>query len=365
MSSQPYEPVYYRDYLALNSLLNAQHRKSEHYGTPAHDEMLFIITHQTYELWFKQILFEIDSIRQTFNHVPLPENEIATVLHRLRRVNRIAEVLIQQITVMETMTPMDFLEFRDMLHPASGFQSLQFRILEAKLGLPDEKRLTTYLHLDEADATLLRAAKEETTLFALVEQWLERMPFFENETYTFSEEYRQAVKNMLTTERATVARHPVYGEEDMKQILKQYDAVESAFEALFNPEQYNTLLSSGGRRLSQRATLSAIFIFLYRDYPLLHLPFCLLDEILRFDESLSMWRYRHALMAKRMIGERIGTGGSSGHHYLVQAALKHKVFSDYEVLASFVVPRRVVPPLPKDIEKNLLFAFQQQNDSSL
>ena len=113
---------------------------SKEYGKPAHDEMLFIIIHQIYELWFKQILFELDSVLEIFSKEDIQESRIGTAVSRLDRVIEIQKILIDQIHVLETMTPMDFLDFRDFLIPASGFQSVQFRLIENKLGLNKEDR---------------------------------------------------------------------------------------------------------------------------------------------------------------------------------------------------------------------------------
>jgi len=127
----------YIDYLRLNKILDAQFPESDNQNKPAHDEMLFIIIHQTYELWFKQLLYEVESVNQIMQKPSLNDNspELQTVVHRLSRCTTILKVLVHQIDIMETMTPMDFLDFRNMLRPASGFQSWQFKKLEALFGL--------------------------------------------------------------------------------------------------------------------------------------------------------------------------------------------------------------------------------------
>src|SRR6476660_1708329 len=135
--------MYYRDYLQLEKILDAQHPESFKDGNePAHDEMLFIIIHQAYELWFKQILFEIDFVLKVFKKPAIDDNseDLNLVRHRLNRVNKILQLLNLQVGILDTMTPLDFLEFRNLLTPASGFQSLQFRLLEARLGLNMEHR---------------------------------------------------------------------------------------------------------------------------------------------------------------------------------------------------------------------------------
>src|ERR1700761_4619950 len=143
--------MHYSDYLELDRILNAQHPESDRTGQPAHDEMLFIIIHQTYELWFKQLLFETDSVIDLLRQPSLNDNspQLQTIVHRLSRCVTILKVLVHQIDIMETMTPMDFLDFRDMLRPASGFQSWQFKLLEARLGLKYENRHAQEYYLSQ------------------------------------------------------------------------------------------------------------------------------------------------------------------------------------------------------------------------
>jgi len=141
--------VYYADYLQLEKLLSCQHMMSVEKNAPAHDEMLFIVVHQVrdlrhlrhqihsfsqvYELWFKQIIHELDLVISIFQQVPLPERFITKANHHLERVSKIQKLLIEQIQIIETMSPLDFLDFRDLLYPASGFQSFQFRLVENKM----------------------------------------------------------------------------------------------------------------------------------------------------------------------------------------------------------------------------------------
>jgi tryptophan 2,3-dioxygenase len=115
------KPVYYSEYLQLDKILEAQALESDKHGRHAHDEMLFIVIHQAYELWFKQVLFEVDSVINIFEQDKINDNspDLQIAVHRLQRVCTILKVLVQQIDIMETMTPMDFLDFRDML--TSGF----------------------------------------------------------------------------------------------------------------------------------------------------------------------------------------------------------------------------------------------------
>ncbi len=176
--------VYYPDYLQLEKILGAQAPESDKHGTPAHDEMLFIIIHQSYELWFKQILHEVGSVMALFadGHVDDNGGELSVAVHRLGRVHTILQVLVKKIDILETMTPLDFLDFRDMLRPASGFQSMQFKILEAKLGLRMEARFGKQYYtsqLKPEHKAEIEALEGETTFFELIDGWLARMPFFD------------------------------------------------------------------------------------------------------------------------------------------------------------------------------------------
>ncbi len=361
---KPYPPVYYADYLQLDRLLGSQQRKSEEYGATAHDEMLFIVVHQAYELWFKQILFELESVIGLFEKDRIDERSIGVAVSRLMRVTEIQKILIDQLRVLETMTPLDFLEFRDYLVPASGFQSYQFRLIENRLGLQYGTRLSYnqapyYSRLSPEHQQLLQESDRKPSLFVLVEKWLERTPFLEFGRYNFWATYREAVERMLRNDRAIIEKNPTLGENEKSEQLRQLKNTEENFEALFDPARHDEWVRQGVRRLSYRATEAALLICLYRDQPILHLPFRLITTLVDIDELLTTWRYRHTLMVHRMIGTKIGTGGSSGHQYLRETTERHKVFVDFFNLSTFLIPRSQLPKLPDEIEKNLGFFYGQ------
>ena len=175
----------------------------------AHDEMLFIVVHQTYELWFKQILWELDDVLSCFAGDELREIDIARVIARLQRIVEIQHVLIGQIDVLETMTPLDFLEFRDLLVPASGFQSMQFRLIENRLGVRPEDRVTfggarytERLHGEQREARRL-PRKPNRPCTSTSRTWLERTPFLDS--FDFWSAYQRAVRTMLEADRRIVA----------------------------------------------------------------------------------------------------------------------------------------------------------------
>ncbi len=355
-----YAPTNYSDYLKINELLSQQNLRSAELGRPAHDELLFITVHQTYELWFKQMLFEIDSTLQIFSQNKIEEKLLSTVVHRLARINEIMRLLIDQVTVLETMTPLDFLDFRDILYPASGFQSLQFRLLEIKLGLKAEMRHNYnsqpyHSYVEKPDADKMLAAEKTPSLFDLIDKWLARTPFLEDKNFKFWELYQVGVEKMFERDREVVRHNPMLSLEDRSKNISNIDEAAKQFQALFIENEFQKLREDGQFRLSYRAMHAALLVSLYRDEPVLHLPYQVLFQLADLDERLTMWRYRHALMAQRMLGSKIGTGGSSGHKYLKAATERHRIFADLFNLTTFFIPRSELPELPDSIKKRMGF----------
>jgi len=341
MNTEIKKPVYYADYLQLDKILDAQTLESQKAGVRADDEMLFIVIHQTYELWFKEILHELNIIREVFLQDAIEDNQphLYGSVHRLKRVIAILEVLVSQMGVLETMTPLDFLDFRDLLKPASGFQSIQFKMIEALLGLHFEKRQGKQYYISQLtpqDVERVKQVESEQSLLVLINKWLERMPYAKSRPYwmdngqEFWQSYREALKQSLS-------------EGEMSNL--------TAFDALFMPAgNYPE-----GRALSVEANKNALFIMLYRDYPLLQLPYDLLNALLEIDEGLSLWRHRHIHLVQRTIGKRVGTGGSTGAEYLRGAADTHYIFKELAELTSFLIPRHLLPVLPTHVVADLCY----------
>ena len=344
------DDLYYADYIELDRILNSQHPKSFSSLEDGNDEMLFIIIHQAYELWFKQILFELDLVRNILIRERINDNsdDLSRVVQRLKRVVKILELINQQVSVLETMTALDFLEFRNHLLPASGFQSKQFRLIEAKLGLKMEQRFKTeyYRHtrrgsLSEADLQEVSRTESESTLKELIVQWLERMPFFDevywNETqrspiteqdgrHQFWVDYRNAYQTSLS--------------DNERGRLAEFDKV---------------FFAEGRGEVSPAAMRAALFITIYRNLPIFHLPFELLNTLSEIDELLSNWRYRHFMMVRRMIGIRVGTGGTSGAGYLEGTLSQHYAFREITELATFLIERSKRPKLPNALKEKVSF----------
>lgn len=239
----------YGNYLQLEKVLNAQELQSEIKGNKIHDEHLFIITHQAYELWFKQILWELDSVREIFQngHVR-DERNMLKVVTRMHRVVVILKLLVQQFSVLETMTALDFNDFREYLSPASGFQSLQFRLLENKIGVLQSLRVPyNRRHYRDTfkgkDNELLLKSEQERTLLQLVEAWLERTPGLEPHGFNFWGKLEKNIVKGLEEEfiRLQAKEESEEKEEQMAEFQKQKKVLLS----LFDEKRHEHLLSKG------------------------------------------------------------------------------------------------------------------------
>ena len=348
------EPAYYGSYLAVDKLLGLQAPLSLIEGKlHAHDEMLFIIVHQTYELWFKQILHELNACCEVLRKPSADDDgpDMNVVVHRLKRIVEIWKLLNQQVDVLETMTPLDFLDFRSSLEGASGFQSTQFRQIEATLGLRMENRFRPdyYKHTEmggfnEADYQTIVEAEKGTSLLKLVEDWLERMPFFDDSFWQHWD--GQAASTQGDTPKFWIKYRALYAAS-----LSQRDETTDLL-AKFD----ETLFKTGAGDFSATALRAALFIMLYRDEPLFRLPFALLNSLIEIDEQLGNFRYRHLQMVRRMIGTRIGTGGSSGEQYLQGAVNKNYIYRELAGIITFLIERRNLPQLPDRLHQALRFS---------
>jgi len=251
-------PLTYSRYLKLDELLALQVRLSE---GPEHDEMLFIIIHQVYELWFKEIIHELDHLRELMARGDLPPS-----LHTLKRVLTILKVAVAQLDILETMTPLDFLSFRERLEWASGFQSFQFRELEYVLGQKDRDALERYPPESVGRKRLESRLLEPTVWDAFI--------------------------HLLAREGWPVPAADL--ERDVSRSVEPSTALQH-------------LLIDVYRR---RAMLSQ-----------------LCERLVDLDEGLQEWRYRHVKMVQRTIGTKRGTGGSPGAEYLL-TTLNQPVFPD-------------------------------------
>jgi tryptophan 2,3-dioxygenase len=239
----------YGSYLKIPELLSLQHALSD---PPHHDETLFIIVHQSYELWFKQILHEVDNAI-----VHLDADRVPEATRLLRRVVAIQHPLIQMVNVLETMRPQDFLGFRYHLNPASGFQSVQFRELEFVLGLKSAE-VCNRLACEPFEMARLKKRLEGRTVNDAFDALL----------------VRRGLAPSSATERAGTSAPVAEEEWRLQALLKIYEG----------PQQGDLL--------------------------------ALAEVLVDIDENLSLWRAHHVQMVERMIGIKRGTGGSDGVGYL-------------------------------------------------
>lgn len=354
---KPHPKEHYSDYLQLGKLLSAQKPLSSEAGQPAHDELFFIIIHQVYELWFKQIISDFDSIFAIFKQ-PSSHRDLELILMRLQRISKIFHLLIQQLEVIETLTPLQFLDFRGLLGTMSGFQSCQFRLIEAKFGLKRHDRVAYAkcpydFEMDNAQKECLHQTESSSSLFDYVEQWLQDLPYLKAESFDFEAAYRQAYEKMDADTKKDEEKAQGLSDEEKHTLNERRVQQQSTFNDNFGKEPYQELLSKGQRRLSYQAFLAALFIRLYRNYPVLHVPDLLLTEVLDVNATFLLWRYRHSLMVQKMIGWKRGTGGSSGVHYLQETVEKYDVFADLYVIPMVLLPRKYTPALPPNLIQNV------------
>jgi len=204
--------------------------------------------------------------------------------------------------------------------------------------------------------------EKQINLFDAVQRWLERIPFLreDNVGFDFLDQYKQAAENMFERDRQTILRDydPSVQSAEREKEIKKLDQTVEGFRAMFDESAHNELIKGNSKRLSFKATQAALLIFAYQEEPILHMPWVLLQALIDIDEMLTSWRYRHSLMVHRMIGTKIGTGGSSGYHYLKATIERGRIFTDIGNMSTYLIPRSDLPLLPKSIERALGFASE-------
>lgn len=363
----------YYDYLKLDTILQAQELESGKHGNPEYHELFFITIHQVYELWFKAILFELDSVKATFKEGEqlvvgkdgerkpkgVDERDVCVIVGKLNRIIEILKLLVAQVKTMETLTPLDFMDFRHYLEPASGYDSLQFRLIEVKLGLrlrhgtgcrwglgeegPEKKYGANDLaakHLKE-----LEQAEQDDSLFDHVEAWLERTPYMKPEDA--GDWFHNAVIEIEPSTRYDSVNLAI---KNLQQIFDPGKS-EGAYGAFIDMINHN-VVDSQRKGLSHHAFLAALFIHLYRDEPILQQPHHLLESLKELDELFSVWRTWHSSMVLRIIGEKPGTGGK-GYAYLAKTAREYRLFPEFSRVSTFLIPRASRPPMPHHLKEHL------------
>lgn len=362
MSDKKYAAIHYQKYLQLDKILNAQKLRSSELESPAHDEMLFIIIHQAYELWFKQIIHEVGAVMEDLSEDVVDEKSIGRSVYKLDRVVEIQKLLIKQVDIIETMSPLNFLDFRDYLFPASGFQSFQFRKLEVLLGLEDDERILYnekpyYMAFQPREREKIKKLRNEMSLKEHVQNWLERTPFLQFEEFSFIDAYKESLEKMLTSEKEKIKNSTYLDDEQKEMRLQMLGDTHTYYKTVLDKEYHQKQLEEGNLTFSYDATIAALFIRLYRDEPILHEPNEFLNRLVDMDEYLISWRFRHSQMVQRMLGNKMGTGGSSGHKYLRKTADQHHIFRDLHNISTLMMPSSFIPDLPENVKKALGYHY--------
>ena len=345
-SPTPVSRMTYSGYLQLDELLKLQSGPEGHQPPPSNDEMHFIITHQTFELWFKQIRAELNEVHGYLSEETVREETLPTMVHHLERVIEIFRLLSNQWKVMETLSPQGFLAFRDRLGTSSGFESWQMRALEMRLGLKQEQRVADMdpmehmkkLHREKKisdDAfQIMKTIATEKTLNDLVSEWLSRTPI--NGSVPSNDGDSEVVENFISTHLSAMKSHA-------DQVVSHMVSIGHGTEESIRPRmdanhaQVSDFLSPDGVMSRSRAGL--LFIESYPELPLLSWPRKFVDTVVQLEQSMLLFRHSHARMVERMIGRRMGTGGSSGVDYLDKTAT-YRIFKDLWAVRTMLLPRK-------------------------
>ncbi|MFL2940209.1 MAG: tryptophan 2,3-dioxygenase family protein [Candidatus Poseidoniales archaeon] len=297
----------YSEYLRLEELLKLQTGVEGETREISNDELHFILVHQNFELWFKLIINELKCARDILSLDFVKEENLPRAVHHMDRVIETFKLMSQQWKVMETLDPQDFLNFRDDLGTASGFESFQMREMENLMGQKwvDGKQFGKKLD------------SKQKSLYDVTCDWLYRTPIQgstlgsdddESSVNDFVDQYIQSHK----------AQYP----ETNKDVIDFFEVDKTV----------------------RRRRAGLLFIESYRSLPLLSWPRKLISKLIELEQAMVLWRSSHARMVERMIGRRIGTGGSSGVDYL-DMTTKFRVFIDLWIVRSILVKKESLPTL--------------------
>jgi tryptophan 2,3-dioxygenase len=354
------QPTNYWDYIRVEELLSLQTGLEADESRLTNDEVLFITVHQVFELWFKLMVRELRSMRDIFKVEPVSEQAMSGLVHGVRRVVVILQRCADHFAVVETLVTRDYLNFRDKLTPASGFQSAQMRQIEILMGLRDEQRIPlgaeeSYMsalraHDGSESAAYRRVAEalaDRPTLAEACADWLYRTPIdgagpddrrAAERLDAFVEAYvASSAREIDKTAAISLSRSR--DEPDRDRLRKRYEAEKENVARFLNPTA-----EEGGARV-RRIRAAMIFILTYRELPLLAWPRELLDALIELEQAFLIFRQRHARMVERVIGRRTGTGGSAGVDYLDQTALAYRVFRDLWAVRALQIRAEAVPEL--------------------
>ena len=295
----------YSEYLRLEELLKLQTGVEGETRNISNDELHFILVHQNFELWFKLVINELTCTRNILSSDYVEETKLPQAVHHMERVIETFKLMSQQWRVMETLEPQDFLNFRDELGTASGFESFQMREMESLMG-------SKWI-----DGKLIGKPETSNSLYNVTCDWLERTPI----------------------------QGSVYGstndEKNVDDFIADYLLAHKKLYPDTNKDVVNFFEEESSLR---RRRAGLVFIESYRELPLLAWPRKLISTLIELEQSMILWRTSHARMVERMIGRRIGTGGSSGVDYL-DMTTKYRVFVDLWAVRSILIKKEALPEL--------------------
>jgi tryptophan 2,3-dioxygenase len=349
----------YWEYIRVEELLSLQGGIDRDDSKMSNDETLFIVVHQIYELWFKLILRELSTARDLFQKRPVPDMELASAVRSLKRVVTIFEQAVQHFKVMETLTTRDYLDFRDRLLHASGFQSAQLREIEIVLGLEDNVRVPYGKQSSFKD--VLRTATGESPALKRVEarissgpslktviyEWLSRTPIEGSDNTESTNRFIEAFIKAYRSEnrrRIRLASKDPPSPVDIEKLKERFEKDATAAEAFLRAEDVPDATPEA-RAFLKRVRAGILFLESYRELPRLAWPREVIETVIEMEQSMVLWRQRHARMVERVIGRRTGTGGSPGVDYLEQTAERYRIFSDLWTVRSLLLRKPKVPTI--------------------
>lgn len=295
----------YSEYLRLEELLKLQTGVEGETRNISNDELHFILVHQNFELWFKLVINELTCTRNILSSDYVEETKLPQAVHHMERVIETFKLMSQQWRVMETLEPQDFLNFRDELGTASGFESFQMREMESLMG-------SKWI-----DGKLIGKPETSNSLYDVTCDWLERTPIQGSVYGSTNDE-----KNVDDFIADYLLAHKKLYPDTNKDAVKFFEEESSL----------------------RRRRAGLVFIESYRELPLLAWPRKLISTLIELEQSMILWRTSHARMVERMIGRRIGTGGSSGVDYL-DMTTKYRVFVDLWAVRSILIKKEALPEL--------------------
>ena len=359
----PAKKANYWDYIRVEQLLSLQNGVDKSESDLSNDEVRFIVIHQIDELWFKLILRELTTARDLFAQSVVPEDALSGACKSLKRITQCFGLAAQHFALMESMGTQEYLMFRDKLNPASGFQSAQTREIEVLMGLADEDRIPfgkegSYMDAlrshdgspSPAHARVERRINDLPTLKDAVRSWLHRTPIQgsrpsdandELVVAEWIEEYTRGHEQLHERAMDHAVAVQALSSEDETRLRDRYRGqlrgARRHLEAEDAPE--------GQRAFLRRLRAAILFVDSNRGLPLLSWPGQIIDGLLECEQASLVFRQRHARMVERVIGRRVGTGGSDGVDYLDQTALKYRVFTEIWGARTLLLPPDLCPKI--------------------